>query len=267
MRRHFKHLFPSPISWGRLARAARRYADYRRMSGDPVFIVGCGRSGTTLLLAILSADPRLYCINQEAEGFINTENAGAPRLFLGRLRTSWMILWQQDPLAGRVRWVEKTPRHIYAVDAIRKAYRGRVRFVHLVRDGRDVITSKLPGRETYHISGPRWVQDVGAGLRHENDPDFLVVRYEDLVMKFDATTERLYHHLGLTPPGQIREFATRATVQHHHAWSANLQDLHSKSIGRWRAEPLKNLIAEFLLVDGARELLAHHGYAVDESDS
>jgi hypothetical protein len=228
-----------------------------------VFIVGCGRSGTTLLLSILSADPRLFCINQETEGFLNRESAGPIGRFLGKLRILWMMLWQQETLEGRACWVEKTPRHGRSVETIRKAYRGRVKFIHLVRDGRDVITSKLPGRETFHISASRWIREVSVCRQRDAEPDFLVIRYEDLIRDFGATVSRIYRHLGMPDPEELRDFKAKATLQRHHAWPAELQDLHEKSIGRWRSPELSGRIADFLALPGAKELLAHYGYGED----
>ena len=40
------------------------------------------------------------------------------------------------------RVVEKTPKHIFYLDKINKFYKGKVKFIHIVRDPRAVIVSK-----------------------------------------------------------------------------------------------------------------------------
>lgn len=59
LRRQLRLLFPYPVTFRRFIRALQRIPALLAIPDPPLFIVGCGRSGTTLLLSILSADPRL----------------------------------------------------------------------------------------------------------------------------------------------------------------------------------------------------------------
>ena len=67
-------------------------------------------------------------------------------------------------------------------------FRERVKIIHIVRDGRDVVLSRHPVDTARHwISPSRWVEDVSAGLSFEGHPQVLTIRYEDLVKEYDIT--------------------------------------------------------------------------------
>jgi hypothetical protein len=70
---------------------------------EPVIIGGCGRSGTTLLSAMIDAHPLFFC-------------------------------------GPESRWSEKTPGNVRVLDRIFE-YFPRARFIHVIRDGRDVVCS------------------------------------------------------------------------------------------------------------------------------
>ena len=49
--------------------SARQAADVLRIDRRPILIGGCGRSGTTLLLAVLSCHPAIVAIDEETRAF------------------------------------------------------------------------------------------------------------------------------------------------------------------------------------------------------
>src|SRR4051794_13051296 len=70
----------------------------------PIFIVGCGHSGTSLVLAILGAHSKIYAVPYESKfGFKSDEAAKALFAEFDAKTVS----------AGKQRWVEKTPRHVH----------------------------------------------------------------------------------------------------------------------------------------------------------
>lgn len=141
---------------------------------DRIYVMGCGRSGTWLLTAIISTFRDVCLIPREME----VENFGiyrtqAPTLVLKRYYTSFEK-------------IERIPAEI--------------KIAYIVRHPYDVLTSHNPNtKRRYHISPHRWLGEMMA-LQYLVDtgrPDTKIIRYEDLVMNAETVQEELagYFHL------------------------------------------------------------------------
>ena len=255
----------------------------------PVFIVGCGRSGTTLLLSILAADPDFYCIPDESEMFrwhiqpdfteFLHEHATLEGLWqynqnlfqdtLPKPEQAQQVLQHfrktlsryPAPPSTATHWVEKTPSHIRRVSLIREQFAGRAKFIQIVRDGRDVVLSNHPnkGRE-FHIHFNRWVYDVGLGLEFEHDADMHILQYEHLIQNFEDTMSGIYHFLEKPLPPAVFDFEHTSQIQWHDAWRKKIRSLNSDSIGRWRAPEFEDRIQDFVNTPLAATLLERYGY-------
>lgn len=155
----------------------------------PIFIVGCGHSGTTLLAAMLDSHPRMRAYPGESNVFRYPNPLGRFHLL-----TALAASARQD---GCTTIVEKTPRHIHVVDRILETLPS-ARIVYAVRDGRDVACS-LARRVGYIQHGiDRWLEDNQAGLAalaaHPGRVHLL--RYEELIDDPEAALRRLCDVLG-----------------------------------------------------------------------
>lgn len=86
---------------------------------------------------------------------------------------------------GKVRWGDKTPIYVLALPLLGALF-PTARFVHLIRDGRDVALSYLSvpwGPTTIWQSARKWRRDVTSGRRSGRalGDRYLEIRYEDLV--------------------------------------------------------------------------------------
>ena len=92
---------------------------------------------------------------------------------------------------GKTVWGDKTPRYIERIDLLDRLF-PQARFVHVVRDGRNVALSYagVPfGPKTAARAAQLWARRVRAGLtwgRALGPARYLEVRYEDLVEDPDA---------------------------------------------------------------------------------
>jgi hypothetical protein len=173
-----------------------------RPSQQPVFIVGCGRSGTTLMRLMLSAAGDLMIppecdflwravrrfgadasltATQVAEFVSVLEHISSfPGLELtagdlleglqasGASRLADCVSHVYATYAarqGRSRWGDKNPFYVLYLNEIRELY-PQVRVIHMVRDGRDVAVSyrstKMRPYNTF-VTAHRWVRCVQTG--------------------------------------------------------------------------------------------------------
>jgi hypothetical protein len=200
-------------------------------SRPPIFIVGCPRSGTTLLRDLLGSHPaltfppeshfipRLY----KAYGAPRTERE-ARRLAAVVLRTSWIRWWELELTpadfascrsygeivsrlfeawtrkVGKSRWGDKTPEYVADIPTLLEIFPS-CKIIHIYRDGRDVALSWIAfryGPGNTFAAARRWKEQVTAGRRAGavlSPATYREVRYETLVTEPDATMKGVYEFL------------------------------------------------------------------------
>lgn len=131
----------------------------------PVFLIGCGRSGTTVTGQILSQHPNVCLLNEPrhiwraalpaSDIWYDFSNDRVPRMSLGAndvtesegIRCRRMFYLRQR-FSGRPLLLEKLPINNFRIDFLDRVFPG-CRFVHLVRHGLEVARSIAK-------TGPRW---------------------------------------------------------------------------------------------------------------
>ncbi len=139
----------------------------------PIFIVGAPRSGTSLLRNLLYSHPRLF-FRSETQ-FIpafyrvyGNPRSGSEALKLAKkiVKLEWIARWEEDidiyemakqgtfaglvdnmfmQLAlreGKKTWGDKTPHYVLDIHTLREIFPA-AKFIHIIRDGRDVCLSQL----------------------------------------------------------------------------------------------------------------------------
>lgn len=193
-----------------------------RAESDPgirqrVFLVGCPRSGTTLLQSMLMSHSRIASFPETH--FFDRGFGGQRRWvlhetlrggYLWYLLVTWLVQkckipWPQaiqtplspskramvrvfqqtlDQLArngGHDVWVEKTPRHLHFLSRIEQTVE-QPRFVHIVRDGRAVVASAV---RLAHTHPEKW--------SHFRDVDAAIERWNRCVRTSVSTADRPNH--------------------------------------------------------------------------
>ncbi|MGH3145923.1 MAG: sulfotransferase family protein [Rubrobacter sp.] len=243
---------------------ARRSTRPVRGSGEPphLFIVGCARSGTTLLHRIVDAHP-VVAITPEmhwvSEHLDANEARGEPIVtpevvseLADHKRSSQFELDREDfegllapgetvpyqvflcrlfELYGRVREKplvgNKTPAYVRHLPKLHKSW-PKARFVHIVRDGRDVCLSVMGWKKAGRIGGrySTWEEDpvstialwwerkvragheagaaLGPGLYHG-------MRYEDLIRDPERECRALCEFLDLPYDAAMVRFSEGKT--------------------------------------------------------
>ena len=279
-----------------LGRRADRFTGGPRPGFAPIVLGGCGRSGTTLLRLMLDSHPRIFC-GPESSVFRRRAldpDALADRFGLARgavraiddaaaSRPAFIEAFAALSLqeAGKARWAEKTPRNISRIGAIFRFF-PEARFVHVLRDGRDVACSlrthprhevvdgRLVPLDTWKplaACARRWRDDIECSRPWWSDPRLHTLRYEDLVRDPGSVLRRLMAFLGEpwdeamlayagggSPSRDVTRFA-----QNPEAIGA----VNASSIGRWERDLDANDRRIFKRIAGP--LLIELGYAKNES--
>ena len=215
-----------------------------------------------MLLSILDAYPHIHSIQRQTYAFAKwSENEPYIPPRIDRIYREF-LLHKISPLATR--WCEKTPRNIRHFDKILNFFQGKVKLIHMIRDGRDVVTSKHPLHkpDEYWVSVKRWMNDVKAGLRLKDNPQVFTIKYEDLIFNFDGKIKDLSQFLeeDFIPTAQSWKLKTSVKKSKH--WAQPVQDLHARSIKRWQKPEHAKRMQEFRHTQGAQDLLKELGYKV-----
>ena len=261
-------------------------------TSSPIFVGGCGRSGTTLLRVMLDSHPNICCGPESnllidfkatsivglAEKFAVDEGCVRRCAAQSTYRPQFIdaFLGSVARRQGKARWAEKTPRNVrelkYLFDNFPNA-----RFIHVLRDGRDVTCSlrthpkfKAFGgeivptgvRHDYVDCVDRWVKDVSMGLEWRSDQRVLEVKYEDLVSAPRAEMQRILDFVGEPWDESVLAHTTqngvlRDTTKYPNNQKAN-ESIKKDSIGRWRADLSGD--EQELFMERAGDLLVELGY-------
>jgi hypothetical protein len=238
-------------------RMAKETMDYQ--GRDPyLFIVGCARSGTTLVHRIVDAHPEIAITpemhwitrqfksrnglvtaelvseltghkrfaqfeipREEFEGLLGSGEAVPYPTFLNRVFGLYGTL-KNKPLVGN-----KTPAYVRSIPTFHALWPD-AKFVHIIRDGRDVCMSILNWKKAERTAGryASWEEDpvsttalwwerkvrkaredgaaLGPGLYHE-------MLYEDLVDDPERECKRLCEFLGVAYDDAMIRFAEGKT--------------------------------------------------------
>lgn len=251
----FKKYLTSPVinAWG--SKIQKKH--FRK---PPILIGGCGRSGTTLLLAIISAHPAIFAFPHEVDAFTEWERVDG-KLKPTRIDRMNRHLIRTSIPHGVTRWCEKRPYNVLHIPEI-LAYHGTgTKFIHLVRDPRAVCTSKHPEKPgEYWVPIERWINDTGTGLAHINNPQVLTIKYEDLILETDRLIKELCDFIeeDLTP--EIISWYDHATVRKNRAWFDGLKNIQPESLTKWQKPENQVRVEEIIANPQVKNLMEQLGY-------
>lgn len=163
-------------------------------------------------------------------------------------------------------WVEKTPFHLLRISSITAAD-PEVKFIHIIRSGKDVIASLYDvthnypqhwGGEPYSIDKciAIWKKCIRRSLRYLKAPQHHFVNYDELVETNEQILRRLTNFLGLeyvSTMGSAHTQAAQNVVGNFEKWKrSNVEgrsriDKFTKSFNPKEQQKIKNSIQEISL--------------------
>jgi Sulfotransferase family len=177
----------------------------------PIFIVGCQRSGTTLLRLMLDSHPNISCGPETRfladlaavmnKGWETMGAYGLPREQWEEKFADLFDSFQRDYARsrGKSRWADKTPRYALSLAPIVTMF-PTCQIIHVIRDGRDVVASHRDrwGYWSAVKSVEKWPRYIVAArsVTESLPPNrYREVRYESLVTDTEATLRGLLEFL------------------------------------------------------------------------
>ena len=249
-----------------------------RLDDRLVFVFGSPRSGTTFTAGAIGGVPGFVDLSEVAALKAEIPMLASQPVADAAARIRQILdTTRRVGLVAGVRGVEQTPEDAYVIEAIAQAY-PNAQFVHVVRDGRDVVCSLLergwlsersdgaddaglaygpharfwvePGREQEFREASdarraawawrRYVTAALAGL--DGRSNAFELRYERLAAEPAATARELAAFLD-APAGPL---------------TATLGAVHTRSVGRYREQLTSAQLAD--VEDEAGPLLRQLGY-------
>ena len=247
--------------WSLYSGSLRKSQNILALSRRPVVIGGCGRSGTTLVLSVLSCHPHIFAINDETRalspGTVNNPMVGAPF----KMDRIYKFLLDRPIPDECTRWCEKTPRNVLHFEVILQRFGEAVRIINVVRDGRDVVTSRHPTDPSrYWVDPSTWVRDVKAGMRVEKHPQVLTIRFEDLVLDYESTVRKICAFIDEDFLDTFRDYPASARVRQNAAWFSEARPIDPSVIGKWKKPEFAAPVEALLENPQAIELLMYYRY-------
>ena len=155
---------------------------------DLLLICGCGHTGSSILARILGNHSDVYLVPRETGVFL------ANRYYL---ENEYIKSFEEDKASqGKRLILEKTPRHIWHVDYIRREF-PKTKFILTTRDGRDVITSIYNRTKDFKGALCRYKDDSILTLRQVDQSDCMLVYYEYLTDNSSKYLQKICRWVGL----------------------------------------------------------------------
>ncbi|MDB5391462.1 MAG: hypothetical protein JWM11_7108 [Planctomycetaceae bacterium] len=279
----------------------------REIRDSLFFIVGPHRGGTTLLQAMLSSHSaitippetsffdQIWSRQRQLGSLTDPVNFGrvgqyvnGPNCSVADLALNWdevteslkataggyddlflVLLMLYANARGKRRIGEKSPRHLFHVSAILKAF-PQAKFMCLIRDPRAVVRSEMEttwGSKSVGRITRRWcrVARTATELQQRLQPSqFRLVRYEDLVQDAEAVLKGLCEFLGEQFEPEMLNFQERPTIEQgfrpDELWKhKTLRPVDRSRVDQWQTELTASQIA--MIERRSREWLQRFGYA------
>lgn len=280
----------------------------KKGSQEPFFIIGSGRSGTTLLRNLLNQNPNIIippesgdsypesfefyvknCRKYERQELIEeTYNFYVKNpnwkywgldiqdvlkaakskdvVVYGDLISNLYESFRNKYKPGATLWADKNPYMTFYMPYIKKTF-PKSKFIHLIRDGRDVVLSWKDNNLKYSNLEDiidRWNLSLEMVERFEPKSSLLEIRYEDLVTNTKVIIEQIYSFLEI--PNSNTSFSGKKILdygnelmQKHHIRSKHKID--KTSIGKWKSGFSDSELE--IVIKGTRNKLRKYGYSVE----
>lgn len=187
----------------------------------PIFIAGCGRSGTSYLKSLIDAHSKIFIPSESLFIIDYLKKNYSTSYILKKLfwiepqLNSWYFQEKfetsefhkavekthmlQASKESKEIWGQKTPRFIRYKKLFDKYYPDG-KWILIYRDPRGVVASMIESKSHYYsiyFATKRWNRDNRFLLDHINDQNVYTLSYESLISDTQSEIDKILHFLGL----------------------------------------------------------------------
>lgn len=247
----------------------------------PIFLVGCQRSGTTMLRLVLDSHSNISCGPEtrfltDLERIVGRDWERLARF--GFTQEEWLariadffggVHREYARRRGKRRWADKTPRYAMSLDFVTRVFPD-AQIVHLIRDGRDVVVSHRKRFGYWSavkcvVKWPRYIRAARAVGRALPAGRYLELRYEEAVADPGTVLRGLFDFLGepweesvLDYQRRPHDVAGKYTVEagRRRAAAGTTDPIYDSRVGTYRREldPFLRLLVRIFSGPMLREL-------------
>ncbi|WP_085522064.1 sulfotransferase [Tuberibacillus sp. Marseille-P3662] len=263
---------------------------YSGKEESPIFVGGAGRSGTTLLRVMLNAHPNL-CSGPELKllpmisDLYNQTNQLTSIMHSYHLEKSDINDIYATFVSGFFRkfknWskadriIEKTPHNVLIMKELANIF-PKAKFIHVVRDGRDVASSLVEmnwrdfqGKPLWYVQNIKnaakyWAQVVNKAINDSNHPQLrdnvLTIKYEDLINQPEQIIQTVLNFIGEPWSPEVLNYdqVDRGYEPEESSTKQVSKKLYTKSKNRWEKQLSQQDKENFKQIGG--QLLVELGY-------
>lgn len=247
----------------------------------PIFIVGSARSGTTLLYSTLlssgifplyEAESLLLSVCRTKYGNLKKDKNyekflkdwfRSKQFIRSGVSSEFFLNLPNDIKSNYVKflkefkdkmvheqakssWVEQTPANIYHIQEIIKVMPD-AKFIHIIRDGRDVALSKRkigwlvtkskdPVKQLI-AAGTEWEKSVTEGLKYSKilNENYLEIHYENLVVNLEDELQKINLFAGINITKEdISNSSVGALRKMNTAFGESKKGIQTSALYRWK---------------------------------
>ncbi len=261
---------------------------------DPIVIGGCPRSGTTLARSMIGTHPEIASVKKEynlllgindkkdIKTMFKFSNKEIKDIFFKNqdfVKLTENILKKHIKNQNKNFILIKHPHHITIIDKLFR-YFPKMKFIHVIRDGRDAVCSLKTHPKRKIISGKmvklntknpfpwcvrRWVVSVKKGKKYRSKKNYMEIKYEDLINNPVESIKKVYKFLNLEmiKDEKIFNFYKSERDKDHPSNIEVGKKLYNRSVHRWKENMSSKEKKIFKKMAG--ELLIELGYEKDFS--
>lgn len=138
-------------------------------------------------------------------------------------------------------WGDKTPMMIFYIDIIVKVF-PKAKFIFLIRDGRDVISSFITNNiytDILYLS-KRWIESIKSGKKLKRilgSRQVLWIKYEEMVLIPEKSIGKICEFIGIDYSNAFlknTDVYMGDDILNHHRNTQN--EINARNIGKWKKE-------------------------------
>lgn len=188
----------------------------RKRPVTPVFIVGCGHSGTSLVNKILSTHESIWAIGGESGIFKYAKNSTDAEAHI----RYWTLATRRS---GKSHFLEKTPGHVQFISEIKHQYPS-AKIIGVTRNPVDTIASLYQRNNSLAESIKRYKEDNLQLIKHRNE--IHIIALESIIDEFDTTFQMTQDFISvpqrnLSEYHKVKTFFDAKEIRQPHSHSGN----------------------------------------------